>query len=390
MSTDRPTLRLLLLLHRLDYGGAELQLIHLARGLAQQGHDVTLCCIDRSVIDLQPLEQAGVHVVELHARSRVARIAAIPRLVRLARRADVVHCTMWDTSLWGRIAAIVARRPVIVADHATDRSVQLATNGSGRGRWIALHNRLLDPFTFATVACASTQRAVLEGEGVAASKIVEIANGVPTAELVAAAGGGPSRSDLGIPEQARVAIHVAGFRAEKNQLGALEAFVDVRERVGDVHLVFLGSGPLRGEVEARTRELAAERWVHFLGFRDDVPAVLSLADLMILPSISDAMPMTILEAMALGVPVVATDVGDVRATLAGGAGICVPAGDKAAFVDACSELLSDPERLAELARAGRERARDFDSAAMSERYAELFEAASAETALAGQERDAAR
>lgn len=390
MSTDRPKLRLLLLLHRLDYGGAELQLIHLARGLAQQGHDVTLCCIDRSVIDLQPLEQAGVHVLQLHARSRLARIAAIPRLVRIARQADVVHCTMWDTSLWGRIAAIVARRPVIVADHATDRSVQLATNGNGRGRWIALHNRLLDRFTFATVACASTQRAVLEGEGVAAEKIVEIANGVPTAELVAAAGDGPSRGDLGIPEQARVAIHVAGFRAEKNQLGALEAFVDIRKRVGDVHLVFLGSGPLRAEVEARTRELAAERWVHFLGFRDDVPAVLSLADLMILPSISDAMPMTILEAMALGVPVVATDVGDVRATLAGGAGICVPVGDRAAFVDACSGLLSDPERLEELARAGRERAHDFDAAAMAGHYAELFEAASAGAALAGQERDAAR
>jgi len=326
----------------------------------------------------------------MHARSRLARIAAIPRLARLARRCDVVHCTMWDTSLWGRIAAIVARRPVIVADHATDRSVQLATNGNGRGRWIALHNRLLDPFTFATVACASTQRAVLEGEGVAPRKIVEIANGVPTAELVAAASDGPSRGDFGIPEQARVAIHVAGFRAEKNQLGALEAFAEIRERIGDVHLVFLGSGPLRSQVEARARELDAGGWAHFLGFRDDVPAVLSLADLMVLPSISDAMPMTILEAMALGVPVVATDVGDVRATLAGGAGVCVPAGDQAAFVAACSELLSDPARLAELARAGQERARDFDSAAMSERYAELFEAASAGAALGDQEREAAR
>jgi glycosyltransferase involved in cell wall biosynthesis len=368
-------LKLLLVVHRLDYGGAELQLIHLARGLARIGHEVTVCCIDRSVLDLEPLEQAGVRTVSLRARSRAARAVALARLARLARRADVVQCTMWDASLWGRIAAALVRRPVVVADHATDRAVQVAADGSGRASWIALHNRLLDRFTFATVACAATQRSVLEGEGVDPGKIAWIPNGVPTDELAAAAADGPSRSDLGIPESALVALHVAGFRAEKNQMGALEAFVGVRERVGDVHLVFLGSGPLRESVEQRTRELGADGWVHFLGFRDDVPAVLSLADIMILPSTSDALPMTILEALALGVPVVATDVGDVAATLADGVGVCVPVGDQAAFERACSELLGSPERRAELSRASRERARDFDAAVMAERYSELFESA---------------
>jgi glycosyltransferase involved in cell wall biosynthesis len=368
-------LRILLVVNRLDYGGAEFQLIHLSKGLAGLGHEVTVCCIDRSVMDLQSLREAGVEVVELRAQSRPARLAAVPRLARLARRADVVHCTMWDASLWGRLAAILARRPVVVADHATDRSVQVAANGAGRGSWIATHNRLLDRFTFATVACASTQRPVLEGEGVAPRKIVEIANGVPIDELVAAADSGLTRSDLGIPEDAAVAVHVAGFRAEKNQMGALEAFVGVRARVGDVHLVFLGSGPLRPAVEARTEELGAGDWVHFLGFRDDVAAVLSLADVMVLPSTSDAMPMTVLEAMALGVPVVATDVGDVSATLEGGAGICVPVGDREAFERACVELLSDGDRRAELARAGRERVRGFDAIAMAEHYSRLLTAA---------------
>jgi glycosyltransferase involved in cell wall biosynthesis len=253
--------------------------------------------------------------------------------------------------------------------------VQIASSGADRSSWIALHNRLLDRFTYATVACASTQAPVLIGEGVAPEKIVLIPNGIPTQEILVDADSGLTRADLGIPEDAKVAVHVAAFRAEKNQMGALEGLAEIHKRLEDVHLVFLGDGPPREDLERRARELGAEEWVHFLGFRDDVPAILSLSDIMILPSISDAMPMTVLEAMALGVPVVATDVGDVRVTLADKAGICVPVGDPEAFENACYELLSSPERLAEAGRAGIERARDFDSEAMVRQYSELFGAA---------------
>lgn len=365
------------MVHRLDFGGAELQLGHLARGLARLGHDVTVCCIDTIVLGEERLRDEGVDVISLHAAGRVARIAAIPRLVRLARRADVVHCTMWDASLWGRVAAVLAHRPAIVADHATDRLVQITESGARRGSWIALHNRLLDRFTYATVACASTQREMLASEGVDPRKIVHVPNGVPIDEIAEAAEAGPTRAALGIPDDAKVAMHVAVFRFEKNQLGALEAVARVRERVEDVHLVFVGDGEGREAVERRARELDAEAWVHFLGYRDDVPGLLALADLMVLPSLSDAMPMTVLEAMALGVPIVATDVGDVRRTLADDAGTCVPVGDEDALADACARALADPVLHERQSRAGRAIARRFDASTMAERYSKLFRAACA-------------
>lgn len=367
------TCRLLLVIHRLDVGGAELQLVHLARGLAELGHAVTVCCIDDIEDNRELLERSGVEIVTLGARTRAARLAAVPRLARLARRADVVQCTMWDASLWGRLAAIVARRPVVVADHATDRSVQVAASGAARGSWIAIHNRLLDRFTTATVACAGTQRALLEAEGVAPSKIVHIPNGVPVDEIARAAAQPPSREALGIPADARVALHVGVFRPEKNQAGALESIAAVRERLDDVHLVFVGDGDTRAEIERRARERGWD-WAHFLGFRDDVAALLGLADILILPSTSDAMPMTVLEAMAAGVPVVASDVGDIAATVGDG-GICVPAGDAAAFAAACERLLGDPRLHAETAAAARERAAAFDAGAMVERYSDLLVAA---------------
>jgi glycosyltransferase involved in cell wall biosynthesis len=375
---DHPC-KLLLVINELSQdGGAEAQLVHLAKGLAGRGYEVTICCIDGSEIDLQSLKKACIEVVSLGVKSRAGRALAIPRLARLARKADVVHCTMWDTSLWGRIAAILARRPVIVADHATDRSVQVASTGASRGDWIAKHNRLLDRFTFATVACATAQRPVLLSEGVRPEKLVHIPNGIPVEEIAASAAGGVTRADLGLPEDVPVLIQVGVFRPEKNQHGAVEIFARIRERVPQARLLFVGDGETRAAVEQRVAETGAEG-IEFLGLRGDVGALLALSDLMILPSISDAMPMVVLEAMALGVPTVATDVGDVREVLEVGAGVWVPPGDPGAFADACVALLEDRERLAGAAAAAAAAARDFEAATMVARYAALFDAAYAGT-----------
>lgn len=365
-------LRLLFVIYNLgSYGGAENQLVHLARGLVARGYDVTICCINETGRDTGPLEELGVQVRLLGAASPRRRAAAIPQLVRLARAADVVQCTMWDASLWGRIAAILARRPVIVADHATDRSVQVSTSGEPREGWIALHNRLLDRFTAATVTCSTSQTGLLVGEGVAPGKIVHIPNGVPVAEMRAEAGRGPTREELGLPPTGQVVMHVGVFRPEKNQIGTLEAIDRLRHRIGDLQLVFVGGGRLYEDVRARALEMGAD-WVHFLGPRMDVPAILPLADLMVLPSHSDAMPMTVLEAMALGVPVVASDVGDVRRMLGDG-GIVVPAGDSDAFERACEQVLSDAALRDELTEGGSASIREFDSELMVERYSDLFQ-----------------
>jgi glycosyltransferase involved in cell wall biosynthesis len=364
----------LLIVNALIPGGAEIQLMHLAMGLAKSGHDITLCCVNGTFVDLEPLQQTGVKVVSLHAQKRLQRIAALPRLIRLARRAEIVHCTIWDASLWGRIAAIVARRPVIVADHATDRSIHTSANGASRASWVATHNRVLDPFTYATVACATTQRQVLLSEGVAAGKIVYIPNGLPIAHLLEVAAATPGRAALGIAADVPVIMQVGVFRKEKNQIGALEAVAGVRASGTDAQLVFVGDGPIMPAVAKRAAELEAD-WVHFLGYRSDVPALLTLADVMLQPSNADAMPMTVLEAMALGVPVVATDVGDVAAMLEDRAGICVPPNDRQALERACVELLGDDQRRAAMGLAGKEIASAFDSSVMVHSYELLFQAA---------------
>jgi glycosyltransferase involved in cell wall biosynthesis len=375
--------KLLLIINQLTpAGGAEIQLAHLAVGLAERGNEVTVCCVWRSTVDPAAFAAAGVKLVTLGVRKRRARPFAIPRLVWLARKADVVQCTMWDASLWGRIAAIIARRPVVVADHAADRSVQVSASGAPRGDWIARHNRLLDPFTAATVTVAAGQRDMLAEEGVATEKIVQIPNGVPIAALEAEAATA-DRATLGLPEGIPLVLQIGVFRREKNQIGGLEAFLRVREKVPDAHLAFAGDGPLRESVEARAAELGATDWVHFLGNRQDIGALLAVADLMILPSHADAMPMTVIEAMALGAPIVASDVGEIPAMLDGAAGVLVPPGDLDALAAQIVALLEDEPRRKECGAAGRAIASRYDSAAMVASYEAIFDAAAHRTAVLG-------
>ena len=366
--------RLLLLIPNLGAAGAESQLRHLAQGLARRGHRVTVVAIMRVTTDLEPFRRAGVRVIDLGVRSRRGRALAVPRLARLAREADVVHCGLWDASLWGRLAAMLARRPVVVAEHTPGRHLEVSRSGAPRGRVIALHNRLLDRFTFATVIVGRWQAALLEREGVDPAKIVHIPNGVPIDELREAARRGPARAELGIPERAKVVVHVARLEPQKNQRATLELVARLRGELGDVRALIVGEGPERPALERHAHELGAD-WATFLGHRDDVAGIFAVADVVVLPSLAEGMPMAILEAIAVGAPIVATDVGDVRAVLEDtGAGLCVDAGDPEELYAACLRVLSDPALREQLERRSRE-ARQLDAETMVDRYEALFEAA---------------
>jgi len=370
-------LRILLATQFLGPAGAERQIASLAVGLVELGHDVTLLCIGESpASDRARLVDANVRVVELGALSRGERARRMGTMIRLTRRADVVVASNWDTTFWGRVAAIVARRPVIAVEHSVYRSLEVSTSGKPRARWIAAHNRLLDPFTYVTVACARAQLPLLRSEGVAERRLVLIPNGVPVDQLrrdaldeVSADGG---RAALGIGDDALVLIHVARLTALKNQRQTLATARALRSDGLDVHVLFLGDGEDRSALE---HESASEPWVHILGIRDRVAPYFGLADFAVLPSRAEAMPMVVAETIAVGVPMVATDVGDVGVLLAEtGAGIAVPADDPDAFTAACRRM-ADPEERERFAANARLAGDAFDASAMIRSYTAVIEGA---------------
>lgn len=374
MSTG-PKRRILLVTNVFGWAGAERQLEHLATGLARNGHQVVLLAIGQRWVDLTEVEATGVRVVTLGVAGKLGKLRALRQIVRHARRAELVHCTGWDATLWGRLAAIVAHRPAVITEHSPGRRSQVDSSDGRAGiGTIALHNRLLDRFTAATIVVGAWQREMLEAEGVRSEAIVHIPNGVPIA-IMREGAAGSSRASIGVPEEALLVVQVARFAPQKGQRTTLRALAEVRERLPGVELAFVGGGFEEEEVKAEV-EASGVDWVRFLGFRDDVAAVLRVADLSVLPSTAEGLPMSLIEAAAVGTPIVATAVGDVGWFLeTTGAGISVAAGDEQAFAAACEEILGSAplrERLSAAAMAG---AGDFDAATMVERYEAVFQAA---------------
>jgi glycosyltransferase involved in cell wall biosynthesis len=372
---NQPPRRFLMLVNHLARAGMELQLMHLARGLAQRGHEVTIGCVEVRT-DVSDLARDGVRVEEVAGSSRAARMAAVPKIAQIARGYDLVHCTEWDASLWGRMAAIVARRPTIVTEHTLDRGIQRSESGSQRGRAIALHHRLLGPSTYAIVHVAEQQADVLLAEDVPPAKLVHIPNGVPLDHIRDVAASGLTRADIGLPGDAKVVMHVARFYPVKRQAWTLEVVRRLREELGDVHAVFVGKGPDMEAFQTRIRDTGAQEWAHVLGVRDDVPAVLNLADLAVLPSATEALPMTMIETMAVGIPQVTTEVGELGPTLReADAGLTVPVDDQDAFHVACRAVLSNPDLAARMRAGALQAVGRFDADRMVGRYAALFESA---------------
>jgi glycosyltransferase involved in cell wall biosynthesis len=274
---------------------------------------------------------------------------------------------------------------VVITEHTPGREFQRSEKGSSRIQAIALHNRLLDRATYASIVVGAWQRKLLEEEGVRPESIVRIPNAVPVETLRRTAEAGPDRASLGIPDDAAVVIEVARFAPQKGQATVLRAVAALRETRGDVRVLFVGEdvgdGSCEKEVRREAEELGAD-WAMFLGRRDDVPGLLALADLSVLPSTGEGLPMSLIESIVLGTPVVATDVGDVGWLIeTTGAGVCVPAGDEAAFTEACASVLGDAELRARLAESGVRTAEAFDSPLMVERYERVFDAAIASAPL---------
>ena len=365
--------RIILFVYWLAHGGMEQQTINLAHGYATRGDHVTIGYVQMKV-DPEPLLAAGISLVDLRARGPLRRLLSIPRFARLARRADVVHCTGWDASAWGRVAGWLARRPVVVTEHSSaGRETHVSFNGRSSGWIIALHNRMLDPVTSATVAVARTQIDQLKKEGVRASKIHHIPNGLPLEPVREAARDGVTRTTLGIPDSAKVLIHIGRFIPQKRQDWTYEAVRQLRPELGDIHVIFAGKGRT---LEALQQQALADGsdWAHFLGHRRDVPALLSISDIAVLPSAAEALPMVMIEALCLGIPQVATEAGDVREVLEGsGAGIVVGRDDKEGFIGACQKLLGDPGVALKMREAALAVADSFAVETMVDRYEGLFD-----------------
>jgi glycosyltransferase involved in cell wall biosynthesis len=316
-----------------------------------------------------PLRQAaldaGARFVPLrHVRRRVQPLRDLLGLIELVRlcrreRPDVIYANSAKAALLGRLAGALTRVPVRIANaHGWAFSTH-----PGSTAWLyLLGERLMRPLTSVTVCVSESERTRgLEAKACRPDRTVVIYNGIDTTSA------SPSRADSVVP----VLVSVGRFKAPKDFLTLVRAFSELPPGGFSVRLI--GSGPEQSTVAAAIRELGLTEAVELLGDRDDVPELLAEADIFVLSTLSEGLPMTVLEAMAAGVPVVASDVGGVpEVVVHEETGLLVPAGDSRALGSALARLIAQPELRRRFGAAGRARAETkFDLGSFRRAYLEL-------------------
>lgn len=365
-------IKIAFVISRLGVGGAETQLVQLVTGLDKSRFAVSVVCTKDEGPLAERVRDAGVPVRALHMRH-----GWNPDVVRRLRgvfrdeQPDIVHCTNFNSTLWGRLAAIWSGVDgIIVAEHSTKR-LQLRQRIA-----IPFINQLLAPYTDAVVACGDSQVPVLVSEKHRPDRISVIVNGVDTALFNAAGDRLRAKRALGLPADTAAIGIVAALRPEKNHEMFLRAGAELIRTGESITLVVVGDGPRRSHLEALARAMGIASSVHFMGSRDDVSGVLGGMDVAALTSVSETFPLTLLEAMSAGLPVVATAVGDVpRIVQDGRTGFVVPPGDESGLTQRLRELVRDASVRSAMGEAGSRRVRDhFTVGAMVEKYEALFDA----------------
>lgn len=347
-------MKVLHVINEMGTGGAERVVADLVRHGAEQGWDSLVLSSGGVRADELAADGFALVTMPVVRRRPLALLRGAGRVARVIRRErpDVVlaHNVLIGLVAW-LAAHTVRRRPALV----TVFHGVAAADYPGAAR---LLSRTADVVVAVSGAVADRLRAA----GLSRTRVAVLGNAVPvppTPDRAAA------RRRLDLPADAPVVLCVARMVEQKRHDVLLQAW---RSMPADAVLLLAGDGPLRAQVDT-----AAGPGVRVLGARDDVPDLLAAADVTVLTSDWEGLPMVVLESMAAGRPMVATDVDGVRSALApaGGdpAGLLVSPGDPAAVAAALARLLDDPALRDRLGAAGRSRvARDHDPDALAASY----------------------
>lgn len=344
MSKDDPPLRVAFVITGLATGGAE---VMLERLLCAFSPGIVPLVISLSTLgEVGPRLQArGIDVVALGMRPGVPSPLAIWRLSRLLRafRADAVHTWMYHADLVGGVAARLAGIRAVMWG-IRQSNIDPALNKRST-LWVMKLCAWASSWLPARIACvANRARAVHVAAGYSAARCVVIPNGFDLGRFRADVHARDSvRIELGLDLDAPLVGMIGRFDPQKNHRGFVEALALLRARVPGVRAVLAGSGvDGSNEVLLRWMDEAGVRDVcHLLGRRDDMPRLMAALDVLLLPSLGEAFPNVVGEAMACGVPCAVTNVGD-AAEMVGELGRVVGSGDMPALAAAAAELLTLP------------------------------------------------
>lgn len=385
-------LNVMQVVRNLEIGGGQEVVRTLAENLAEDGCRPVVCTFKDGPLR-QDIESLGIPVEVLPGRgySVVAFPLFISDLVRIRR--DLVHVVkryrvdVVQTHLLRVLDFVILtlryRRDLLVFWTFQNAYFTLREDHLARHKWLLgpkqfayrvlyrLAARWVDGFI---AVSEDVKTALQEAFGIPPDKITVLCNSVDVRRYQQPVDRARIRRELGLAESARVMIVVATFKEQKGHRYLVEAAPPVIEQYPGLHILFVGDGELREELQLQVRDAGVEGHVHFLGFRQDIPELLAASDCFVLPSLWEGLPMALVEAMATGLPIIATEVsGSKQAMIDGETGLLVAPGDVAQLEEAMVRMLSQPDQARAMGIAAQRRAEShFGARKQAEEHIALY------------------
>jgi len=362
----------------LELGGAQQNTLHTVANLDRSRFEPILVAGRGGILDGEARRIAGLETLFLRDLVReVDPVRDLGALVRLTaflreRRPEIVHTHSSKAGILGRWAAFLAGVPVIIH---TIHGFGITPEQGRALRW--LFQSLESATSAVTTRFLAVSKANLE-EGVAAGlfpreKAVLVRSGVDLASFRNGASQGNLRDALGIPPSAPVAGMVACLKPQKAPLDYVAVAERVARRVPGAHFLLVGDGELRPRVEEAVVRSGLGGRFHILGWRRDIPSILKNLSVLVLTSLWEGLPRVVPEAMAAGLPVVATRVdGTPEAVREGETGYLADPHDIETLAERVTGLLVDPALARRMGERALEEAGEFDIDAMVRRQESVY------------------
>lgn len=359
---------LLYLITELNVGGAEKVLARLVAGLNKEKYRILVCSLQKKGPVADEIEQCGIKVVSLDMKGKLNLNAPLKLFSLLKKeKVDILHSYLFHANLLARIVGRLARVPIIIS---SERTMEM------EGNHRVIINRLTAFLADCITANSNSVREFISRQiSIDPKKLVTIYNGLDVSEFQGKRNSSEVRKKWGIDPDKVVIGCVARLDPRKGHEYLFKAAVRVVDKHPNALFLLVGYGLLRKKLEDMTEELGLASKVIFTGVCDDVPRMLSIMDIFVLPSLYEGFPNAVLEAMAASRPVVATSVaGTPEIVVDNETGILVPRANPEALAEAINSLIQTPERAEKMGRAGRLRVENYFSLEkMVKRTEELYE-----------------
>jgi sugar transferase (PEP-CTERM/EpsH1 system associated) len=366
----RPPRTIVQVVLNLGHGGMETVAVNLARGLDPARYRAVVVALDAGGEHEPTLRQSGIEYHVLGGR-RFRRPDFHWNLAKLLRQlaADVVHTHQLGQLVHALPATWLARVPRRVHTEHSYQYLEARADHRRLLRWMSARS---DAFI---VVGRTLQSFYRDQVGVSPRLLRVIPNGVDPSRYQPASDVPAARSALGLPPEGLLIGTAGRFFPEKDYGTLLRGAAPLCRTRPDVRVIMAGDGPERAVLEALATTLGISRQVLFLGWRTDLAALLPALDVFVMSSCSEGLPLVALEALACGVPVVATPVGDLPDIVDERVGLLFPVGGVPVLTQALASLAGAADRRRALGRAGRERvAARYSQRAMVHAYAQAYDA----------------